>query len=894
MPFDQDDAAAGKPPEGQAPDANSKNGASSTPPPPGRRRRRFVTRRNAIILGLVIGAGIAALIFVGLLAYRLGYVDQYVAGQIKGTLATYGVRAEIKTFHTAFTPQTVEMLGVELYDAKSGEKLGKIDRLLATVRIEDLYALNLHRNINLKDLQVEGLELWVNFNAEGKSNFRNLHVPPPEPNARILFAYSTAHVALKNALIHYGDALHSLSGEARNIQAVIQPDDPNAPATSRMNRVELSASNSTFVYDGRPINNIEVQGHARINETRAEIQDLTLRSPVAEAHLQGVMDDWRALRYHLNITSSVDLMQASDFLQAGTTLRGTGNFVGTVSGEGDRFQLDSSIKSDALAVDGIRLQGLNLTAKGSIQGKSYDLNARAVAQLLSAGDFQLNAVQLTGGVMGTGTDFRWVGELRAAAEKSYGTTITGLILRDARADYRDGILTASAPRLTGSSLTSKDAKIQQGIQATDVRVKSANGVTTATIAGAKAGKILAANATLESITIKNIDLNSRGGVTVVNMKEAQVGDATALGAKTGSINIAGVRLSIHNGRLEGSSNDFKVGQVTLEDGRLENVKVARPVFVIEPSGRYRVSSDLSLGGGVIGKLSLGPAHAALVATADQVQVSNFSIDALDGHASGNATIARTKTGASRVRANFENFDLAGAITLLSGRVVPLTSRATGKADLSFTGTDLGTATGTLNAQLRTSEPAVGDVAPLSGDLALTADHGLFHIQLADLQTAATKLTATGQFSVEQPTSNLHVDVTSTDAGELQRLFITSGAVPELEEQFRTYGIELGGRLAFNGTVSGALKDPIVSGHAELGSLIMNERDLGSLTANLSSTAAETRVNDGRLTQANGGGAQFALVVPRAGENNISIDARLDRMNAGNLIAALPLQAATRE
>ena len=29
--------------------------------------------------------------------------------------------------------------------------------------------------------------------------------------------------------------------------------------------------------------------------------------------------------------------------------------------------------------------------------------------------------------MGTGSDFRWVGELRAAAERSYGTTIAGLI-----------------------------------------------------------------------------------------------------------------------------------------------------------------------------------------------------------------------------------------------------------------------------------------------------------------------------------------------------------------------------------------------------------------------------------------------------------------------------------
>ena len=53
------------------------------------------------------------------------------------------------------------MLGLELFDAETGAQLGKIDRLLATIRIEDLYALNLQRNINLKDLQIEGLETWI-------------------------------------------------------------------------------------------------------------------------------------------------------------------------------------------------------------------------------------------------------------------------------------------------------------------------------------------------------------------------------------------------------------------------------------------------------------------------------------------------------------------------------------------------------------------------------------------------------------------------------------------------------------------------------------------------------------------------------------------------------------
>src|SRR5213080_127507 len=369
-----------------------------------RPRRRFVTRRNAILSGIAIVIGVVVIIIVAFMAYKLGFVDRYIAGQVQDTLSKYGIRAEIKTFHTSFSPQTVEMLGLELYDAQSGDKLGKIDRLLATVRIEDLYALNLRRNINLKDLQIEGLELWVTFDAQGRSNFRNIHIPPPEPNQRILFAYSTAHVELKNSQIHYGDALHSLSGEARNLRATIQPDDPNAPTSSWMNTVTFSSTNSTFAYDGRPINNIDIEAHGRVNQVRAEIQDLTLRSPIAETHLQGVMGDWRNLQYTLNVNSTIDLTQASEILQPGTTLRGAGSFVGTVNGDGDHYTVDGSIKADALAADGVRLQGLNLNAKGSGQGSSYDFNGKAVAQLLTAGDFQLNVVQITGGVMGKGSD----------------------------------------------------------------------------------------------------------------------------------------------------------------------------------------------------------------------------------------------------------------------------------------------------------------------------------------------------------------------------------------------------------------------------------------------------------------------------------------------------------
>src|SRR5574341_545777 len=532
---------------------------SGAPPSPPRRKRRFITRRNAIIAGIVIGIGVGALILIALLSYRLGYVDAYIAGQVKDTLAKYGVRAEIREFHTAFSPQTVEMLGIELYDAQTGEKLGKIDRLLATVRIEDLYALNLQRNINLQDLQIEGLELWVAFDAQGRSNFRNIHIPPPEPNQRILFAYSTAHVEIKNALIHDGDALHSLSGEARNVRATIQPDDPNAPSSSWMNTVTLSATNSTFAYDNRPVNNIDIEARGRVNQIRAEIQELKLRSPVAEATLSGVMGDWRALQYTFNVTSTVDLTQLSDVIATGTALRGVGNFSGTITGEGEKYQLDGVVKSDALAADGLRLQGLNVTAKGTGQGESYNFNGRAVAQLLTAGNFQLNTVQLAGGVTGTGSDFRWVGELRAAAAKTYNTTIVGLILRDARAEYQDRVFTASAPQLTGTSLIAPTARIRGGIQATNLRTRTENGATNATIVSAKAGEIDVEKAKINSLTAKTIEISGKGDATSISLKELEVGAVSAPGLQTGSINIAGVRLAVRAGRVQGTTNDINAG-----------------------------------------------------------------------------------------------------------------------------------------------------------------------------------------------------------------------------------------------------------------------------------------------------------------------------------------------
>lgn len=875
------------------PSADKTSPDSGRRPPPARIRRRYVTRRNALIAAVGFAGVVVALIIVAFLVYRLGFVDRYLVGQIKSDFAKYGVRADIKTFHASVPPGTVQIDGVELFDSNSGEKLGKIDRMTAIIRIEDLYAFNLSRHVDLRDLKMEGLELWVNFDKEGRSNFRNLHLPPPEPNKRILFAYSTAHVEIKNSLIHYGDAAHSLSGEARNLNLTVDPDLPTAPDTSVMNKITLALSNSTFVYDGRPINNIDIQLKGRANQTRAEIQELMLKSPVAEAHLNGTMDDWRNLHYQMKVTSNVDLTQLSDILQTGTALRGTGDFVGTVNGNGDNYKVEGTIKSDALAADNVRLEGLNVTANGTGSGKTYEVNGKAVVALLAAGDFQLNTVQLAGNVMGTGSDFRWVGELQAAAERSYGTSIMGLILHDARAEMNDGVLTASSSRFGANSIVSSGTKVS-GVSASDLRFRLENNKTSGSVASVKTGQLKAQNATVKDLIANQVVFAGENGSTTVNIREIIVGNVSAAGAQVASFNIAGVRFSVRNGRVEGSTADIVPGLVKLQDGQLENVKLAKPIFVIEPSGRYRASADLSIGGGVLGQMKMGRASAAVVATSSQIQLTNFNADLFSGGVRGNATIALTPSAPSRVAATFEGLDVAAPITVFAGTAPPLAGKATGKVDLAFPGMNFKQATGTINTQIvaETVDPQ-SDRTPISGEVSLRANHGLFDIDRVDLQTAASHLKATGQFSVEG-NSNLNVDLNSIDAAELQRVVLSSGLLPDLEEQINQYGLEFRGSFAFNGNIRGQLKSPDFDGKLALGSLVVNGNDLGSLSASLVATQTDFRITDGNLAERDGGGLRFSLNAPKTGENNISVDATLDKANAAVLLAVLPLSKERRE
>ena len=79
------------------------------PPTTVRKRWRYFTRRHAFLAAVIAGVAALVVILLVLFLFRLGYVDRYLAGQIKQTFANYGIRAEIREFHATVPPQTVKM-----------------------------------------------------------------------------------------------------------------------------------------------------------------------------------------------------------------------------------------------------------------------------------------------------------------------------------------------------------------------------------------------------------------------------------------------------------------------------------------------------------------------------------------------------------------------------------------------------------------------------------------------------------------------------------------------------------------------------------------------------------------------------------------------------------------
>ena len=929
-------------------------------------KRRFFTRRNALIALLV--TAISAILFVILtsVSYRYGVFDNYIKAQFVAALDEMNITFDADDFRVTVAPLQLELKNATFNNKITGEKLFRIGEAELGMTVQDLYALQLERNIKVQSTDVTDVEAWVNFDENGDSNFSEIQLI--EPTRSIKFNYASTTFSLKNGLVHFGDVTRKINGDAKNVLLTFEPENFDVPDDQKRYKFDFTSTDSNFSYDESKVEPIDIRAQGIANGQGAEITSLNLTSPLGTSNLKGTINDWKSPKYNLQIDSTVDLTQTSTIFPLGTPLRGIGNFSGTVTGEGENYKVDGNITSDAISASNIYLKALNINATLDGKGSAYDLNGKAIAELLTFEDFRIDFPQLIGNIRGTGTDFKWLGELQAVAVKSPLGTIGGIYITDAVAEYKDERLDAtlgnvrartffseqadienlragnvkiskvgddvnvSAPNVQAGKVNAEGATLQD-VTANNLRVKNRNGQTNAEIGSVRAGQVDTEDARLRNLTANNVRVNDSGNRTNITANNVRadgidtdgakigalnassvdvniIGDQTVIysnnlqvakvetdAAIIGSMNIAGVRLSIRQGRVEARSGDIDAGNIALvknsdlpDGGNLENVKIYQPVFVLEPSGRYRATADLSLGSGVLGSIKLGAAKANVDLNNDQVALNNLTADILEGNVNGNATIAFNNRARSVINADFTNLDLGKLLALQGGKVVPIEGQTSGNVNLAFNGTNFKTASGNISADIIASAGTQEKgLVPVNGRIEATATNGLFNLDVARLNTEKSEFNATGQLDLNGNDSNLNLALNSTDASEVERIIRVLEISPTIDEQLNQYQAEFAGNLKFDGTLTGNVGDPTIDGRASLDSLILRGRELGALSTDIAVSPTGTELRNGLLQERDGGNLAFNVNIPSIGTNNISVQATLTNVNTGNLLAALPLE-----
>ena len=109
------------------------------------------------------------------------------------------------------------------------------------------------------------------------------------------------------------------------------------------------------------------------------------------------------------------------------------------------------------------------------------------------------------------------------------------------------------------------------------------------------------------------------------------------------------------------------------------------------------------------------------------------IRVLAGSLAGTAIIALNNRSRSTLKGDFTNLDIGKLIALQGGSVTPIEGQTTGNVDLSFNGTELKNASGTLNANISANAgTAERGLIPVNGQVRLTATNGLFNVDEACL------------------------------------------------------------------------------------------------------------------------------------------------------------------
>lgn len=344
-----------------------------------------------------------------------------------------------------------------------------------------------------------------------------------------------------------------------------------------------------------------------------------------------------------------------------------------------------------------------------------------------------------------------------------------------------------------------------------------------------------------------------------------------------------------DGEIKGSGADAAA------EGDLRAARVAGDDFAgtgLTFSGRADLgaraaSGDVTLTSMAVRTVRVGSIRARVTAEEDVVDLESFSAVVYGGSVTGSARARLGGGGASSLEAEFRGVDVDQALGAAAADAPRVRGRASGTVNLTWPGTNLQAATGTVRADVDGTVPSEeGGALPLEGQVALTAVPGSFRVDRAEFTSGESRVEVTGTIGWNRR-ADLDVLAEANDTSDL--IALVSAANPIVAETLAENNVDLGGAFRFEGNVSGALTNPELRGQVEIGSVAVGDENLGSFSGSVSRLASELRLEGGTLRNPEDGSEiAFDFTLPARATDLQRVTATVTRVPLTRLFRASPL------
>lgn len=601
----------------------SETDGGGTSPETGRRPLRNL-RGQKILLTLTLLAG--SVLIIGLILFKTGALDSYVRGQFVGKMNRMGMAFKAGSFTITLNPLAVRITDAEFSDKETGTRLISIRQADLLLTIKDIWAFRFGREVTIDSVDVAGAQIFIDIDENGRSNFANVRLIQEDEAIKVTFR--AAKLSMRDSVVRFGDLQRKIGAETASLTVTVEPKDVSVPDSEKRYGFVLAAEESSFEYDRRKIGQIDIAANGTIGANGADIDEFKVTSAAVDARIRGKVEGWQPPGFDLSVESTIDLTRVSEVLPVGAPLTGTGSFNGKISGRGEAYRIDGRLVSESLSASNVYLKGLDVTAALDGREAAYEANGKAVAKMLTFGDFQIDFPQMVGLLRGNGTDFKWLGDLQAAAAKTGAGSLGGLFISDAVAENDAREYKSSFGRTRAKFYALGDLLITE-IDVGDLRISSGSGVTRISAPGAQAATLKTEDLRLADIRAGRIDIRDQGGTTDIKTPRLTAGSGQIGDFVFGGLSSDDVSIKNRSGVTDITADNLTSEKVTSKGVNFGRVVASGLTVRDSDRGLVALSDGMSIArieseSAVLGSINIGGARLTIRSGTVEFRSDDFS------------------------------------------------------------------------------------------------------------------------------------------------------------------------------------------------------------------------------------------------------------------------------